>query len=63
MAEKDFIDALSDVQLEEVTVDSTGRIVINNAAAAARLSTMVETEPMLPELRVSSVNVGCRPGR
>ncbi|WP_326581904.1 hypothetical protein OG250_23685 [Streptomyces sp. NBC_00487] len=63
MAEKDFIDALSDVQLDEVSVDPAGRIVINNSAAAARVSNMVQAEPMLPEVTVSSVNVMCRPGR
>ncbi|WP_225827172.1 hypothetical protein [Streptomyces naphthomycinicus] len=61
MPEKDFIDALSDVRLDEVTVDPTGRIVIDNAAAAARISKMVETEQLLPDMTVRSINVMCRP--
>ncbi|MFJ8016734.1 hypothetical protein [Streptomyces sp. NPDC096339] len=62
MAEKDLLDALSDVRLDDVTLDSTGRIIITNAAAADRISGMVDKEPE-PNLTVSNVNFNCRPTR
>ncbi|WP_030724136.1 hypothetical protein [Streptomyces sp. NRRL F-2580] len=62
MTEKDFLDAISDVRLDEVTLDQTGRIIITNAAAAERISGMVDKEPE-PNLTVRSVNFNCRPTR